>query len=60
MYDSLKTYIKFQSDFSDFFNSTKGLIQGASLFTIFCSLFIFFGFENKLINGCSVPLYIEL
>ena len=50
--------VKFQSQFSHFFDCTVGLMQGETLSPFLFSLYINY-FENELIKGFCDPIYLQ-
>ena len=58
MYESLKSSVKFQCQFSQFFDCNVGLMQGEAMSPFLFSMYINY-FENELIKDLYEPIYLQ-
>ena len=58
MYESLKSSVKFQCQFSQFFDCNVGLMQGEAMSPFLFSMYIN-DFENELIKDVCEPIYLH-
>ena len=58
MYESLKSSVKFQCQFSQFFDCNIGLMQGEAMSPFLFSMYINY-FENELIKDLCEPIYLQ-